>query len=56
MVGIGLGAAGATSGLGWHLGFAGSASVGLLFDSHGNIGLGISPSGGRGEGVGWTVG
>src|SRR5581483_890746 len=56
VVGIGLGAAGATSGLGWHLGLAGSVSVGLLFDSHGNIGLAISPSGGRGEGAGWTAG
>ena len=55
-MGIGLGAAGATSGFGWHLGLAGSVSVGLLFDNHGNIGLAISPSGGRGQGAGWTAG
>lgn len=56
VVGIGLGAAGATSGIGRRLGLAGSASVGLLFDSHGNIGLAISASGGRGAGAGWTAG
>ncbi len=53
---VGLGASGATRGIARRLGFAGSASVGLVFDSYGNIGVAISLSGGRGDGAGWAAG